>query len=60
MKSIKESPVAYFEDYKIKCLNFEMEKLKNQNKITDEMIYLITEKMCYIKLNLEELEKTII
>jgi hypothetical protein len=37
-----------------------MTKFKNQNKLSDEMIYLITEKICYLKLNLEELEKTII
>ena len=60
MKSINESPLSYIDDYKITCLNFEMEKLKNKNKLTDEMIYLIPEKICYLKLNIEEIEKTLI
>ena len=60
MKSINESPLAYMEDYKITCLNLEMEKLKNQNKLSDKMLYLIPEKISYLKINLEELEKTII
>ena len=60
MKSIKESPLSYIDDYKITCLNLEMEKLKNQNKLTDQLVYLIPEKISYLKFNIEEIEKTLI
>ena len=60
MKSINESPLSYIEDYKITCLNFEIEKLKNKNKLTDEITYLIPEKISYLKLNIEEIEKALI
>ena len=60
MKSINESPLNYIEDYKINCLNFELEKLKNQDEEAEQIEYLIAEKISYLKINLDEIEKNII